>query len=436
MYSLEQPTGDDNKSSGDDGLERVVVVGLESTSPTGWDVEESLDELTHLVNTAGGIVVGTVVQRKQKPDAAYYVGQGKAKEIALMASATEADLVVFDDELSPAQQRNLEGIIEARVIDRTQLILDIFAQRAATAEGKLQVELAQLHYWLPRLSGRGTELSRLGGGIGTRGPGETKLEADRRTIRSKIAAIKRQLDEVRQRRGIQRRRRRDADMPVVALVGYTNAGKSSLLNALTGADTYVENKLFATLDPTTRRYTLPSGQAVLLTDTVGFIQKLPHQLIMAFRATLEEVAESDLLLHVVDASHANALEHCAAVFDVLGEIEALDHPVITVLNKSDLPEAQGAIARLANEYPQSVSVSAVTGYGLDQLAQMIDDELSPGRVKLEVTLPYDDPGLGLLRRRGKILSENYNDGSVTLVAEVDRTVAGQFRKAKNDGTGD
>ena len=388
-----------------------------------------------LVETAGGTVAGQVVQRKQKPDPGYYVGTGKAEEISLMAKAVDAGLVVFDDELSPAQQKNLEELIEARVIDRTQLILDIFAQRAASAEGKLQVELAQLHYWLPRLSGHGVELSRLGGGIGTRGPGETKLEVDRRTIRTRIAAIKRQLEEVRQRRGVQRRRRREAEMPVVALVGYTNAGKSSLLNEMTGADTYVADKLFATLDTTTRKYTLPAGQAVLLSDTVGFIQKLPHQLIMAFRATLEELTEAEVLLHVVDVSHPNAAEHCEAVFRVLEEIEANEHPIITVLNKSDLPDTQGAIDRLKNEYPVSVAVSARTGAGLDELAQMIQDELSPRRVRLELSMAYDDPNIALVRRRAKIISEDYDDGVVRLVAEMDQSVAGQLKKARSKGSG-
>ncbi len=433
-YSLQAP----NKATDEDGgsaPERAVLVGVDASSPAGWDIEESLAELARLVETAGGTVVGQVIQRKQKPDAAYYVGTGKAEEISLMASAVNAGLVVFDDELSPAQQRNLESVMKARVIDRTQLILDIFAQRAASAEGKLQVELAQLHYWLPRLAGHGTELSRLGGGIGTRGPGETKLEVDRRTIRSRIAAIKRQLEEVRQRRSVQRRRRREADMPVVALVGYTNAGKSSMLNALTGAGTYVEDKLFATLDTTTRKYTLPRGQAVLLSDTVGFIQKLPHQLIMAFRATLEEVTEADVLLHVVDASHPNAAEHCEAVFEVLEEIGASEHPTITVLNKSDLPEAAGAIERLRNEYPVSVAVSAITGTGLDKLAEMIQDELSPRRVRLELSMAYDDPNIAFVRRKAKIISEDYADDEVRIVAEMDQSVAGQLKKARGKGAG-
>ncbi len=432
-YRLENPSGqegDEGPQAPGDGRERVVLVGLDSTSLSGWDIEESMDELAHLVETAGGSVVARVIQRKQKPDPAHYVGEGKAREIEMMRQATGADLVVVDDELSPAQQRNLEEIIKSRVIDRTQLILDIFAQRAASAEGKLQVELAQLQYWLPRLAGRGTELSRLGGGIGTRGPGETKLEVDRRTIRSRIAAIKRQLDEVRERRSVQRRRRRNADLPVVALVGYTNAGKSSLLNAMTGAGVLVEDRLFATLDPTTRRYTLPDGQVLLLTDTVGFIQKLPHQLVMAFRATLEELLEADLLLHVVDASHPKAQEHCSAVFGVLGEIGADEHKAITVLNKRDVPESAAMIERLQHSYPLSVAVSAATGEGLADLARVMADQLLSRRERIDMVLPFNHPALSLIRKRGRVLSEEYRDDGVAIVADVDRAVAGQVRKAR------
>jgi GTP-binding protein HflX len=424
-YRLENPSGQDGDegSQAPGGRERAVLVGLDSTSLSGWDIEESMDELAHLVETAGGQVVARVVQRKQKPDPAHYVGEGKAREVEMMREATGADLVVFDDELSPAQQRNLEEIVKSRVIDRTQLILDIFAQRAASAEGKLQVELAQLQYWL----------SRLGGGIGTRGPGETKLEVDRRTIRSRIAAIKHQLDEVRERRSVQRRRRRSADLPVVALVGYTNAGKSSLLNAMTGAGVLVEDRLFATLDPTTRRYTLPDGQVLLLTDTVGFIQKLPHQLVMAFRATLEELLEADLLLHVVDASHPKAQEHCSAVFGVLGEIGAGEHTTITVLNKRDVVESAAMIERLQHAYPLSVAVSATTGEGLSDLARVVSNQLSSRRERIDVVLPFNHPALNLIRKRGKVVSEEYRDDGVAIVADVDRAVAGQVRKARRNG---
>jgi len=433
-FSLEGANNSSLHSGSGDNMERAVLVGLETAAPSAWNIDDSIGELAHLTETAGAAVVATVIQKKGKPDPAYYVGEGKAREIEMVRSATEANLVIFDDELTPAQQRNLEEIIEGRIIDRTELILDIFAQRAATSEGKLQVELAQLNYMLPRLAGRGTEMSRLGGGIGTRGPGETKLEADRRTIRNRISSITRELETVRQRRTVQRQKRRDADLPLVALVGYTNAGKSSLLNTLTGAEVPVEDKLFATLDPTTRRYTLPDGQALLLTDTVGFIQKLPHHLIMAFRATMEEVVDADMLLHVVDASHPQAVEHCEAVFDVLREIDAADHPVITVLNKSDLPESGPMIERLHHAYPKSVAVSAVTGDGLDDLAEMISEELSSWRVRIEELVPYGDPVLGLIRARGRIISEVYREDGVAIVAEVDRMVAGQVRKARSNGS--
>mgnify|MGYP000950184130 FL=1 len=433
-FSLEGANNSSLHSGSGDNMERAVLVGLETAAPSAWNIDDSIGELAHLTETAGAAVVATVIQKKGKPDPAYYVGEGKAREIEMVRSATEANLVIFDDELTPAQQRNLEEIIEGRIIDRTELILDIFAQRAATSEGKLQVELAQLNYMLPRLAGRGTEMSRLGGGIGTRGPGETRLEADRRTIRNRISSITRELETVRQRRTVQRQKRRDADLPLVALVGYTNAGKSSLLNTLTGAEVLVEDKLFATLDPTTRRYTLPDGQALLLTDTVGFIQKLPHHLIMAFRATMEEVVDADMLLHVVDASHPQAVEHCEAVFDVLREIDAADHPVITVLNKSDLPESGPMIERLHHAYPKSVAVSAVTGDGLDDLAEMISEELSSWRVRIEELVPYGDPVLGLIRARGRVISEVYREDGVAIVAEVDRMVAGQVRKARSNGS--
>lgn len=433
-FSLEGANNSSLHSGSGDNMERAVLVGLETAAPSAWNIEDSIGELAHLTETAGAAVVATVIQKKGKPDPAYYVGEGKAREIEMVRSATEANLVIFDDELTPAQQRNLEEIIEGRIIDRTELILDIFAQRAATSEGKLQVELAQLNYMLPRLAGRGTEMSRLGGGIGTRGPGETRLEADRRTIRNRISSITRELETVRQRRTVQRQKRRDADLPLVALVGYTNAGKSSLLNTLTGAEVLVEDKLFATLDPTTRRYTLPDGRALLLTDTVGFIQKLPHHLIMAFRATMEEVVDADMLLHVVDASHPQAVEHCEAVFDVLREIDAADHPVITVLNKSDLPESGPMIERLHHAYPKSVAVSAVTGDGLDDLAEMISEELSSWRVRIEELVPYGDPVLGLIRARGRVISEVYREDGVAIVAEVDRMVAGQVRKARSNGS--
>ncbi|HOG53179.1 MAG TPA: GTPase HflX, partial [Bacillota bacterium] len=287
------------------GLERVIIAAVDFNeggyeANAGFDQDESMLELAELIKTVDGVVVGQVMQKRQKPDPAYYIGSGKAEEIAVMCEGLDADTVVFDDELTPGQHAKLEKVIGRKVIDRTQVILDIFARRASTAEGKLQVELAQLEYLLPRLVGSREALSRLGGGIGTRGPGETKLETDRRVIRRKIRDVKEKIEQIRSRRQIQRSSRKENEIPVASLVGYTNAGKSSLMNLMTGASVLVEDKLFATLDPTTRKLALPNNQEMLVTDTVGFIRKIPHHLVVAFRATLEETMEADMLIHVVD----------------------------------------------------------------------------------------------------------------------------------------
>ena len=408
---------------------RVILIGLDTSVTSGWDMEETMEELESLVDTAGGVVVGQVIQRRQKPDPAYFIGKGKAEEVELMREAFEAELIVFNDELGPAQQRNLESVINAKVIDRTQLILDIFAQRAETAEGKLQVELAQLQYLLPRLTGKGTVLSRLGGGIGTRGPGETKLEMDKRVIRGRIADIKEQIEDVRKRRGVQRSKRQEANIPVLSLVGYTNAGKSSLLNKVTGADVFVEDKLFATLDPVTRKIELPNQQEVLMTDTVGFIQKLPHHLVAAFRATLEEISESDVLLHVVDASHPKAEEHCEAVFEVLKDLNVNDKPIVTVLNKVDVEESAPMVTRLEHVYPVSVAVSTVTGEGIDKLLSTVQEILSQRRVTVEMLFAYGDPMISLIHSNGKVLNESYVESGVIIKAELDKAVAGKVRKS-------
>ncbi|MBO8142663.1 MAG: GTPase HflX [Firmicutes bacterium] len=341
--------------------ERAILVGL----------DEDLDELAELVQSAGGSVAGRVVQRRARPVAATYIGKGKAAEVRDLVWETGADLVVVDDELSPAQARNLENLVEARVVDRTQLILDIFAQRARTKEGKLQVELAQLNYQLPRLAGAGTHLSRLGGGIGTRGPGETKLETDRRRIRRRIAEVRAELEDVRRTRAIQRAGRRRAGMPVVALVGYTNAGKSTLMNALTKAGVAAEDRLFATLDPTIRRVELTPGSEVLLADTVGFVRKLPHQLVAAFRATLEEVQEADVLLHVVDAAQAGADLRIEAVKGVLDELGVLGKPMVTAFNKLDKADDPDAVRAWAAAVPRGVAISARSGAGLKQLREVL-----------------------------------------------------------------
>jgi GTP-binding protein HflX len=358
--------------------EKAIAVGLELPGTQWWETEDSINELAELASTAGAEVVVKVIQRRNKPDPAYYIGKGKAEELAVLAITPHADVIIFDDELSPAQQRNLENILQRKVIDRTWLILDIFAARAASKEGKIQVELAQLYYLLPRLVGKGTSLSRLGGGIGTRGPGETKLEVDRRRIRKRISVLRKELEEIAKRRGLQRSTRSKSGLPLVSLVGYTNAGKSTLFNALTNSEVFVEDKLFATLDPTIRRRYLPSGKFILLADTVGFIRKLPHELIAAFRATLEEAANSDLLIHVVDASHPGKDEHCEAVEEVLNTLGISDKPIITCLNKIDLIPGSMERERIRLDHPGAVLVSAETGEGLDELLHAISNILEDG----------------------------------------------------------
>src|SRR3982750_3518015 len=320
--------------------ERAVLIGLEQEGVSKWDLRDSMEELAELANSAGAEVVDTVTQKLQKPTAPYYIGKGKAELIKESCQDQKVTSVIFDDELSPAQGRNLENLLSRKVIDRTQLILDIFAQRARSREGRLQIELAQLQYLLPRLTRMWTHLSRQTGGIGTRGPGETQLEVDRRRVQERIARLERDLEEVRKRRAVQRQGRKRHQWPVAAVVGYTNAGKSTLLNLLTGADVVAENKLFATLDPTTRSLTLPNKQRVLLTDTVGFLRRLPHPLIDSFKATLEEVSEADLLIHIVDLSHPRLDEHMAAVDAVIKEIGAYGKQTLIIFNKIDMLPAR------------------------------------------------------------------------------------------------
>lgn len=363
-----------------------------ASSNATWDAESSLDELTQLVRTARGVVVGRVVQKLNSPNPTLYVGQGKVNEIIAQRDASGYNLVIFDDELSPSQQRNLERALDVKVLDRTALIIDIFAMRARTREGRLQVDLAQSEYLLPRLAGQWSHLERLGGSgaqgsIGVRGPGETQLETDRRLVRNKVVRLKREIEGVRRQRSLYRRRRARSDARVVALVGYTNAGKSTLMRALTQADVGVEDRLFATLDPVTRRVKLPGGPIVLLTDTVGFIQKLPTQLVAAFRATLEELAEADLLLHVVDITHPNAAEQSQTVDDTLVELGLAEKPRITALNKIDLlvEQGNGSLASmeelaeyelsLAEHRPDAVLVSAERGFGLDELLTRVREAL-------------------------------------------------------------
>lgn len=398
--------------------EQAVLVALERPGEAEFSADESLAELAQLAETAGADVITTVVQRRERPHAATFIGPGKLQELKAICAETGVDLVIFDDELSPAQQRNVEKAVEVRVIDRTALILDIFAQRAQSREGKVQVELAQLNYLLPRLTGKGTELSRLGAGIGTRGPGETKLESDRRRIRDRIADLRRELEAIKAHRQRQRAGRERTPWPVVALAGYTNAGKSTLLNRLSGADVLAENRLFATLDPTTRRVELPDGGTMLLTDTVGFIQKLPTQLVAAFRATLEEIAAADLILHVIDAAHPKRQAHEAAVAAVLDELGAGSVPTLIVYNQIDRLDRNEREA-LERAHPDAVFVSAATGEQTEALLQRVADTLRQGHRHVAVVVPYGrEPLLQLMRERGHVEAADYAADGIHVQARL------------------
>ncbi len=433
-----------------------MLVGLDLTS-TGqrsrvpidtprFNVEESIDELATLARSAGAEVVDQLIQRRDRPDAATLIGSGKVQEVQEAIAANAADLVIFDNELSPTQQRNLEKEFGVRLIDRTQLILDIFASRARTSEGQLQVELAQLTYILPRLTGRGIEMSRLGGGIGTRGPGETQLETDRRKIQRRIKGIKEDLDRVRAGRSIQRRQRQSVPLATVALVGYTNAGKSTLFNRLTGAQVTADQRMFATLDPTVRHITLPSHRRILLSDTVGFIRNLPTTLVQAFRATLEEVVEAELLLHVVDVSGPHAADDTAHVFRVLGEIGVRDTPQILVMNKVDLlPEGEFDVATAAHRLvrepdrgdlpAKAVAVSARLGHGLDSLRDTVDRELSLDPVATAIfRFPAGDGApLHLLHEKARVTSQNYSGEFCEVQAEAPESVRRRLKQFLVDG---
>ena len=400
-------------------IETALLVGLE-TGNSSWDLDASLQELAQLAETAGVEVKGVVRQKRDRPDAALFFGQGKVKELALLRQQMDANVIIFDDELTPVQQRNLELSLGVKIIDRTALILDIFAQRAHSREGKLQVELAQMRYRLPRLSGKGTELSRLGGGIGTRGPGETKLEVDRRRVRTRINDIEKELALVLQQRQQQRQRRKDNEVPLIALVGYTNAGKSTLLNALTDAGVLAENKLFATLDPTTRSVTLPDGETILFSDTVGFIQKLPHQLVAAFRATLEEVVEADLLLHVVDASHSQREAQEQAVYEVLKELKVAEKPMLLVFNKADRMEAgEPAVVERLLRRGDAFLVSALQKTGLEELLLAVAAKVKRRSVRRELCLPYEQSGmLHKLHEDGKVTACEYAPEGIRVLAEI------------------
>ena len=418
----------------------VELKGPAAKPSTGyWPVEESLDELAQLAHTAGIGVVGQLVQRLERPNPATFIGPGKVGELVEQAAQTAADVVIFDDELSPRHQRELEKALGegVKLLDRTALILDIFAQHARTSEGALQVELAQYEYRLPRLTRAWTHLARqaggraggITGGVGVRGPGETQLETDRRVIGRRISQLKRELEKVRAHRSRHRARRRQKGVPVVSIVGYTNAGKSTLLNGLSGAGVLVEDKLFATLDPTTRRVELPGGGVVLFTDTVGFIQRLPTQLVAAFRATLEEVVEADLLLHVMDVTHPQVVRQSQAVDETLEEIGAASKPTINVLNKIDRLPGPEAVSSLAAKFPDGVAISALTGEGLGSLLARVGEALEMQMVWLDVLIPYESGDLvALFHRRGLIEREEHTETGTRIAGRIPRGLLARFHE--------
>lgn len=393
--------------------EVAVLVGID----TGlYDAEVSMDELEELARTAGAVVAAKIIQKRDKPDTATYVGSGRLEEIKSFTEANDVDLLIFDGELTPSQQRNIEDETDVRVIDRTTLILDIFAARARSNEGKIQVELAQLKYSLPRLGGKGTQMSRLGGGIGTRGPGESKLESDRRHIRRRIQSLQEELVQIAKRRENLRTRREKDGVETVAIVGYTNAGKSTLMNTLTNAGVLAENKLFATLDPTSRALTLPDGRTVMLIDTVGLVRRLPHQLVDAFRSTLEEAANATVILNICDASDEHCTEHLNVTMNLLAALGCADKPIISVLNKCDL--CGGSFVLPAQG--EFVMISAKTGEGLGNLLAKIQLSLPLTRKKAELLIPYSDGGfVNYIREEGVMLKEDYRPDGIYVKAVVD-----------------
>ncbi|MFI2615459.1 GTPase HflX [Streptomyces sp. NPDC018584] len=411
-------------------LERVVLVGV-WTSGTVDDAENSLAELAALAETAGALVLDGVIQRRDKPDPATYIGSGKALELRDIVLETGADTVVCDGELSPGQLIHLEDVVKVKVVDRTALILDIFAQHAKSREGKAQVALAQMQYMLPRLRGWGQSLSRQmggggGGGMATRGPGETKIETDRRRIREKMAKMRREIAEMKTGRDIKRQERRRNKVPSVAIAGYTNAGKSSLLNRLTGAGVLVENALFATLDPTVRRAETPTGRLYTLADTVGFVRHLPHHLVEAFRSTMEEVGDSDLILHVVDGSHPVPEEQLAAVREVIRDVGATDVPEIVVINKADAADPL-VLQRLMRNEKHAIAVSARTGAGIAELLALIDSELPRPKVEIEALVPYTHGQLiSRAHAEGEVLSEEHTGEGTLLKARVHEELAAEL----------
>lgn len=407
----------------DNEIERVILIGVQLEDD---DTAKSLDELAELARTAGAETVGRIIQPREYAHPSTYIGKGKLDEARIMIDQMDATGIICDDELSPAQLKNLEDILDTKIMDRTMVILDIFAARASTSEGKLQVEMAQLKYRMTRLAGLGTTLSRLGGGIGTRGPGEKKLETDRRIIKDRLSKLSNELKEVENHRNVLRARRVNTTTPVVAIVGYTNAGKSTLLNKLSDAGVLSEDKLFATLDTTTRSKVLPNGEKVLLTDTVGFIRKLPHHLIQAFRSTLEEAKYADILVHVVDASNPDCEHQIKTVYETLKSLNVEDKPVITLLNKCDITD--GTYILKDENADATIRISARTGYGLDEFMQKLQEIIMENRIELNKVFSYKDAGkIQLIREYGQLIKEEYTEQGIEVQAKVPRSVYNQLQ---------
>ena len=407
----------------DEEIERVLLIGV--ALDDNDEAESSLDELSELAKTAGAVTVGRLIQPREYFHPATYIGKGKLEEVRLMADELDATGIICDDELTPAQLRNLEDVLNLKIMDRTMVILDIFASRANTSEGKIQVEMAQLKYRMTRLSGLGTALSRLGGGIGTRGPGEKKIETDRRLIRDRISRLNAQLKEIENHREIQRQKRSDSTIPVAAIVGYTNAGKSTLLNKLTNAGVLSEDKLFATLDPTTRSMELPNGEKVLLTDTVGFIRKLPHNLIEAFKSTLEEAKYADIIVHVVDVSNPNYEQQMSTVYATLKQLGVEGKPVVTLFNKCDVLPEKPAAKDLHADY--TYNISAVRGNGLEAFKECLQEIILKSRIRIERVFPYSEAGkIQLIRQFGQLESEEYTEDGIKVLAYVPKEIEGKL----------